>query len=75
MKIIRDYCFAECILLENMEFPNSLYYLGDFALSKTGVKNIIIPDSFTELGKSVFYGCIYNHRTTKTNQKYPSVNL
>ena len=23
----------------------------------------------------MFYGCIYNHRTTKTNQKYPSVNL
>ena len=23
-----------------------------------------------------YYGiCIYNHRTTKTNQKYPSVNL
>ena len=22
-----------------------------------------------------FYYCIYNHRTTKTNQKYPSVNL
>ena len=21
------------------------------------------------------YLCIYNHRTTKTNQKYPSVNL
>lgn len=21
------------------------------------------------------YDCIYNHRTTKTNQKYPSVNL
>ena len=21
------------------------------------------------------YNCIYNHRTTKTNQKYPSVNL
>ena len=24
---------------------------------------------------SVFIICIYNHRTTKTNQKYPSVNL
>ena len=23
----------------------------------------------------VFFVCIYNHRTTKTNQKYPSVNL
>lgn len=22
-----------------------------------------------------FMSCIYNHRTTKTNQKYPSVNL
>ena len=22
-----------------------------------------------------FITCIYNHRTTKTNQKYPSVNL
>ncbi len=22
-----------------------------------------------------FILCIYNHRTTKTNQKYPSVNL
>lgn len=22
-----------------------------------------------------FRYCIYNHRTTKTNQKYPSVNL
>ncbi len=23
----------------------------------------------------IFAICIYNHRTTKTNQKYPSVNL
>lgn len=23
----------------------------------------------------VTHTCIYNHRTTKTNQKYPSVNL
>jgi len=23
----------------------------------------------------IFFRCIYNHRTTKTNQKYPSVNL
>ena len=23
----------------------------------------------------IIHHCIYNHRTTKTNQKYPSVNL
>lgn len=27
------------------------------------------------ISKTVFANSIYNHRTTKTNQKYPSVNL
>lgn len=36
---------------------------------------IEIPTSVTKIGAAAFYGCIYNHRTTKTNQKYPSVNL
>lgn len=33
------------------------------------------PDGsqFLQMGKTRV--CIYNHRTTKTNQKYPSVNL
>lgn len=38
-----------------------------------------IKGVFLEIGIenaiAYFYGCIYNHRTTKTNQKYPSVNL
>ena len=32
-------------------------------------------DSAPELLQYNFQNCIYNHRTTKTNQKYPSVNL
>ena len=32
-------------------------------------------DVYIEQIIGVFYDCIYNHRTTKTNQKYPSVNL
>ena len=27
------------------------------------------------IAENTFALCIYNHRTTKTNQKYPSVNL
>ena len=37
--------------------------------------SIIIPSSVTSIGEGAFWECIYNHRTTKTNQKYPSVNL
>ena len=40
-----------------------------------GLTSIRIPDSVTAIGVSAFSDCIYNHRTTKTNQKYPSVNL
>ena len=40
----------------------------------------LLPSSFGNLndmneGNVNNYDCIYNHRTTKTNQKYPSVNL
>ena len=46
--------------------------------SFTGCKNlssISYPDGLKYLSMNYFSGCIYNHRTTKTNQKYPSVNL
>ena len=34
--------------------------------------DVTIPYNIAPLN---FNYCIYNHRTTKTNQKYPSVNL
>lgn len=37
--------------------------------------SVTIPYSVTKIGIAAFKYCIYNHRTTKTNQKYPSVNL
>ena len=36
---------------------------------------IEIPASVETIEIAAFNYCIYNHRTTKTNQKYPSVNL
>ena len=36
---------------------------------------ITLPKTLKAVEKMVFSPCIYNHRTTKTNQKYPSVNL
>lgn len=39
------------------------------------LQNISFSTLVHHIGESAFYYCIYNHRTTKTNQKYPSVNL
>lgn len=39
------------------------------------IESIVLPDKLQYIGTGSFLGCIYNHRTTKTNQKYPSVNL
>lgn len=39
----------------------------------TSIVSVTISEGIENLGK--YHICIYNHRTTKTNQKYPSVNL
>ena len=41
----------------------------------TALTSIEIPASVETIEATAFSGCIYNHRTTKTNQKYPSANL
>lgn len=52
----------------------SIDYYGAFS-DCSALTAIEIPASVESIGVAAFNGCIYNHRTTKTNQKYPSVNL
>lgn len=39
------------------------------------IKTVLLPEGLEVINGRAFKHCIYNHRTTKTNQKYPSVNL
>ena len=56
--------------------PPSITKIGDYAFFECKeLKNVVIPNLVEAIGERSFDGCIYNHRTTKTNQKYPSVNL
>ena len=56
--------------------PEGTQTIGAFAFyGCTRLQEIFLPKSVTFIGMNSFNGCIYNHRTTKTNQKYPSVNL
>ena len=69
--------FASNSILEKISSnPNGLtsYIDGAFGSCKN-IKRVDIPESVIIIGEKAFSYCIYNHRTTKTNQKYPSVNL
>ena len=68
--------FIGCSSLTSVTIPNSVTTIGGNAFSNCrSLTSVTIPNSVTEIGNNTFGDCIYNHRTTKTNQKYPSVNL
>ena len=73
---IGDWAFYDCSSLTSINIPNSVTSIGTFAFyGCSALTSITIPNSVTSIGSYAFSDCIYNHRTTKTNQKYPSVNL
>lgn len=61
--------------ISSIILPSNITYIGERAFQYSNITNITIPNTVTEIGKNAFRKSIYNHRTTKTNQKYPSVNL
>ena len=68
--------FSHCDSLTSINIPNSVTTIGNSAFNECKfLTNINIPNSVTTIEYGAFCSCIYNHRTTKTNQKYPSVNL
>ena len=72
---IGEDAFFACKRLKKIDLK-SVQNIGNTAFSGcAALEEIFIPKTLEELGYSAFGLCIYNHRTTKTNQKYPSVNL
>ena len=73
---IDQFAFYGCSGLTSVNIPSSVTEISYQAFRGcSGLTSVTIPSSVKYLGGDVFKTCIYNHRTTKTNQKYPSVNL
>lgn len=73
---IGESAFSNCTGLTSITIADGLKKISDSAFSDcSNLTSIVIPNSVSSIGKTLLSGCIYNHRTTKTNQKYPSVNL
>ena len=73
---IGEYAFRDCSSLTSVNIPSSVTVIGGCAfVNCSSLTSVNIPSSVTSIGGGAFENCIYNHRTTKTNQKYPSVNL
>ena len=67
---------GECDSLSNITIPNKVKNMGSWIFHKcSSLRSITLPNNITRIERCAFIFCIYNHRTTKTNQKYPSVNL
>ena len=55
--ILGDYMFADCSKLTSVILPNSIKEIGRYAFSKTGIKQVDIPNQVTRLGGACFADC------------------
>ena len=71
-----EFAFDGCDSLTDVIIEEGITKLGIGMFQNCmSLKSVLLPQSLLSIPDSAFDGCIYNHRTTKTNQKYPSVNL
>ena len=71
-----DYLFSDMKSLHTIKLPNSMEIMGQYLfVGCESLTSVTLPKSLKTLPDRTFQDSIYNHRTTKTNQKYPSVNL
>ena len=54
---IGNYALYECSSLTNIEIPESVTSIGDYALSGITLTNIEIPKGVTSIGERAFYRC------------------
>ena len=55
---IGEHAFENCSQLTDIAYPKNITKISDFAFHKTGLVNIIIPNTVTYIGVSAFEYCV-----------------
>lgn len=54
---IGEHAFEECSQLTGIEYPKNITKISDYAFHKTGIIDIIIPNTVTYIGSATFCNC------------------
>lgn len=57
LKAIYGGAFSDCTNLSLVDLPDSLDDIGNNAFANTGLKEVVIPNSVTQIGYNVYGGC------------------
>lgn len=57
VKEIRGHTFSNCTDLSEINIPNGLEIIGEYAFASSKLEEIIIPNSVTKIGQWAFYQC------------------
>lgn len=53
---IADYAFSECKKLKKVTFATALYEIGARSFNKTGLKELVLPETVKHIGEEAFAG-------------------
>ncbi|GEM_PF-3287775 len=57
LQYIGDRAFVNCVNIHEIDLPSSLKSLGEYAFAGSGLREIVIPPSCTEIDQYVFQNC------------------
>ena len=57
VSLIETQAFAECVMLEDLELPQGLVNIGNYAFLNTKIKTVYIPTTLSKIGVGAFGGC------------------
>ena len=58
MTEVEGSAFSGCSDLKDIDLPDSVEYIGDFAFTKTGIDHIMVPKGIDEIGESTYSDCM-----------------